>query len=193
MALFFDTETSGLYDFKSPASAPHQPHLVQFAAILDDDEGNIKAVVNYRVNAGQDEEVPEGARNVHGIDLEELRKFGVPLAVACATFSNLRRMTSRIVAHNISFDMNILATQFARLEKDFNIAEGIFCTMKASAFVLKIPNPKGKGENYKWPKLSEAYEHLVDKDGFTGAHDAFADVKACRAVYYKLKELNYAN
>ena len=191
MALFFDTETSGLYDFKAPANASHQPHLVQFAAILDDDEGNIKNVVNFRVNAGQDEEVPDGAKNIHGIDLEEIQKFGIPLVVACATFSNLRKMTSRIVAHNISFDMNILAAQFARLDKDFNIAEGIFCTMKASSFVLKLPNPKGG--DYKWPKLSEAYEHLVDKEGFSGAHDAFADVKACRAVYYKLKELNYAN
>jgi len=190
MPLFFDTETSGFYNTKEPPSSPSQPYLVQFAAILDDEEGNLKAAVNFRVYAGQEEEVPEGAKNVHGINLAELKAYGVPLAVACATFSNLRKMTPRVIAHNIEFDMNVMAAQFSRLDKDFNIIDGVFCTMKAASFVLKLPGKFGK---YKWPKLQEAYSSLVDDDGFKGAHDAFADVKACRAVYYKLKELDHAN
>ena len=63
--------------------------------------------------------------------------------------------------------------------------------MMASSFVLKLPGRFGN--SYKWPKLSEAYETLVDEEGFEGAHDAMADVRACRAVYYKLKELEYAD
>ncbi len=190
MALFFDTETSGFYNFKEPPSHPSQPHLVQFAAILDDEDGNIKAIVNYRVNAGQEDEVPEGAFKVHGIDLKELQTYGLPLAIACATFSNLRRMTPRIVAHNINFDMNVMAAQFARLEKEFNLIDGIFCTMRAATSVLKLPKASG---GFKWPSLKEAYAALVNDAGFEGAHDAFADVKACRAVYYKLKELSHAS
>jgi len=189
MPLFFDCETSGFYDVKAPPDAPQQPHLVQFAAILDDDDKNIKAVVNCRVNSGV-EKIPEGAQEVHGISLEEVQTYGVPVITICSMFANLRKMTTRTVAHNIEFDMNVMAAQFARLKKDFNISEGVFCTMRASSILLKLP---GKFGQYKWPKLSEAYASLVDDEGFEGAHDAFADVKACRAVYYKLKELDYAN
>jgi len=189
MPLFFDTETSGFYDKKAPPNAPQQPYIVQFAAILDDDEGNIKGVVNFRVNSGV-KDIAEGALKVHKITIEETQKYGVSLNVCCAVFSNFRKMSSRVIAHNVEFDMNVMAAQFARLEKDFNIAEGVFCTMRASSFVLKLPGQYGK---FKWPKLSEAYENLIDKEGFAGAHDAFEDVKACRSVYYKLRELGYAD
>jgi DNA polymerase III subunit epsilon len=39
MLLFFDTETTGLPDFRAPSDAPQQPHLVQLACILATDEG----------------------------------------------------------------------------------------------------------------------------------------------------------
>ena len=189
MTLFIDTETSGFYNNKEPPDHPSQPHLVQFAAILDDENQKIKAVINCRVNSGV-EEIAQGAQDVHGISVSEAKAFGLPVMVVCSIFANLRKMTSRVVAHNIEFDMNIMAAQFARIEKPFNISEGVFCTMRASSFVLKLP---GKFGDYKWPKLSEAYNSLVDDKGFEGAHDAFADVKACRRVYYKLEELGYAS
>lgn len=113
----------------------------------------------------------------------------MPIKVVCAAFVNMRKMTDRVVAHNIQFDMNIMAAQFARIGHEFNTSEGIFCTMRASSVVLKLPGRHGQ---FKWPKLIEAYQSLVDEEGFEGAHDAFADVKACRSVYYKLKELGYA-
>ena len=59
-----------------------------------------------------------------------------------------------------------------------------FCTMLNTVEIVKIPGRKG----YKWPKLDEAYRILVDPDGFEGAHDALADVKACRKVFYNLKK-----
>nr|WP_299241463.1 hypothetical protein [uncultured Halomonas sp.] len=36
--LFFDTETTGLPDWKVPSDSEHQPHLVQLAAVLADDD-----------------------------------------------------------------------------------------------------------------------------------------------------------
>jgi len=31
--LFYDTETTGLPDFKAPSDAPHQPRIIQLAVI----------------------------------------------------------------------------------------------------------------------------------------------------------------
>jgi len=190
LPLFIDTETSGLYNMKEPPDHLSQPHLVQFAAILDDEERNVKAIINCRVNSGLEEQVPEGAYKVHGISLAEVQEFGLPIKVVCSILSNLRKMSSRIIAHNIEFDMNVMAAQFSRIDREFDTVSGVFCTMRASSFVLKLPNPRG---GFKWPKLSEAYVSLVEKEGFEGAHDALADVKACREVYYKLEELGYAS
>jgi len=39
--------------------------------------------------------------------------------------------------------------------------------------------------NYKNPSLQEAYRHLFGRN-FVGAHDAMADVRACRDVYFAL-------
>jgi hypothetical protein len=38
MLLFVDTETSGLIDFAQPTDHPSQPHIVQLAALLCDDD-----------------------------------------------------------------------------------------------------------------------------------------------------------
>ena len=55
-----------------------------------------------------------------------------------------------------------------------------FCTMRAMTNVVKIPSPRG----YKWPKLSEAYRFLFNRD-LEGAHDAMADVRACAEIYFE--------
>ena len=34
ITMFFDTETTGLPDWKSPSDAEHQPHMIQFASML---------------------------------------------------------------------------------------------------------------------------------------------------------------
>jgi len=54
-----------------------------------------------------------------------------------------------------------------------------FCTMKAMTGVCKLP---GMYDDYKWPKLTEAYRHCYGKE-MEGAHDALADVRGCAEVY----------
>lgn len=46
MLLFYDSETTGLPLFDQPSEDPRQPHLVQLAAILCDEDGKTKASIN---------------------------------------------------------------------------------------------------------------------------------------------------
>ena len=39
---------------------------------------------------------------------------------------------------------------------------------------------------FKWPNLQEAHQHAFGKP-FDGAHDAMADLRACKDVYFWLK------
>jgi len=101
MILFFDTETTGKADFKAQPHAPHQPRLVQFAALLCDPKGEVVSSVDLVIK-------PE-----------------------------------------------------------------------AMTPICDIPGPYGP----KWPRLQEAHKHVFGKE-FDGAHDALADVIACKNIYF---------
>ena len=193
MPLFFDTETTGFPQDKLPLDDPAQPHIVQIAGILDDEKGNTKASINIIIDADCGP-VPERAYNIHKISEAIYKEFGVSYMVALASFISLVKCTDVIVAHNIAFDLKILKTAYARIDKLESFTSKVqskpqFCTMLATTDVVKIPSSRGKG-GYKWPRLDEAYRVLVNPSGFAGAHDAFEDVKACREVFYSLKKEN---
>jgi hypothetical protein len=56
--------------------------------------------------------------------------------------------------------------------------------MKASTDLCKLPSQFKRG-GYKWPKLQEAYKHFFGEE-FASAHDAMADLRACRRVFFHL-------
>ncbi len=43
MILFYDTETTGLVDDRAPPEAAHQPHFVQLACLLTENDGQERA------------------------------------------------------------------------------------------------------------------------------------------------------
>jgi hypothetical protein len=60
-----------------------------------------------------------------------------------------------------------------------------FCTMKSLTNYLKLPSTRG---GYKWPKLSEAYAALLNKE-LVGAHDAMVDVSGlCEIVQFCVQQ-----
>ena len=189
MFLFFDTETTGFPDDKAPANASKQPHILQLAAVLDGDKQRTYSSINLIINAGCGE-VPPDAAKVHGISKAIYEKFGVSYILALAAFHGLVERADVLVGHNVEFDMKMLKTAYARLGKDEKFTEvaskSQFCTMQSTTDIVKMPGRRG----YKWPKLQEAYKALVNPRGFEGAHDAMADVKACRQIFYALKKGN---
>ena len=175
--LFLDTETSDLPDYRS-GPGRHQPHVVQLAAILVEgqDEQTLSTLIR-----------PEGwtihpeAQATHGISAERAAREGVPIAEAVAAFDALLARSGLAVAHNIKFDRLLLDSEYIRLGRQGRWPR-TFCTMEACTDVLRLPGHRGR---HKWPRLEEAYLHFFGRP-LPGAHDALADVQACRAIYQEL-------
>ena len=64
MILFFDTETTGLVDFKASPASVNQPHLVQLGCILSEDNGEEISRLSLTVKP-EGYEIPDNM--VHGI------------------------------------------------------------------------------------------------------------------------------
>lgn len=184
--LYFDTETTG---FPKASGSPltEQPHIVQLAAILVDDERGEVASLSVIIKP-DGWEIDPGAQEVHGISAEMAESFGVPISTAMLMFSHLTRRADQCVAHNYAFDIKLITYEFERLKAPIVINERErFCTMEATTNLCKLPGRyPGK---FKWPKLIEAHQHFFN-EGFDGAHDALVDVRACHRVHQHLIQNN---
>jgi len=190
--LFFDTETTGLPDWCSPSDAPHQPHVIQAAAILTDEYGHDLAEWQTIIQPGDGAVMAPEALAAHGISLERATAEGVPLADAWRDFSDLVAQANGIVGHNVSLDIRIMRIAGARLNGlKWECPIPHRCTMRMATSILNLP-PTAKmvaaGFNKpKNPNLTECVRFFFDED-HGGAHDALADVKASKRVYFAIKE-----
>lgn len=197
MILFFDTETTGLPEFVRPFGDERQPHLVQIACLLTDDDGTERASVNLIVAPGVP--IPDGASRVHGITDLIADRCGVPSSTALAMWNKLAERADIIVAHNIKFDIALMQIAWARHfgadGPTFEQRHGKrlrFCTMDAAAPIVNLP-PTARmlaaGYNKpKAPRLEEAVSHFFGET-LEGAHDALVDVRACARIYFHMKSM----
>jgi DNA polymerase-3 subunit epsilon len=175
--IFFDTETTDLPDYKSPAG-PHQPHVVQLAAVLVDGSAERSVVTLVQPDGWM---IDPGAQAVHGITPARAQAQGVPIAQAVAQFDELLTKADLAVAHNVRFDRLLMDSEYLRLGRRADWP-ATFCTMQACTDIVRLPGYRG---NYKWPKLDEAFRHFFHRPP-AGAHDALADVRACMAIFEEL-------
>ncbi len=189
MILFFDTETSGLADFNLRASDPSQPHLVQLAAILTTDTGEVMESHNVIIKPNG-WTIPQEVIDVHGITNEIAAQWGIPEDLAISLLWRMIEKSKLMVAHNHTFDKflaRIAARRFGLLTDDKDEwwkALPSFCTMKATTDLCELPG-KFKGK-YKWPKLEEAVRILLKREP-SNAHDALGDVMDCKDLYFWVK------
>ena len=194
IALFYDTETTGLPLFREPSEDPRQPHIVQLAASLVDlQTRNVIASMDVIVRP-MGWEIPDEVAAIHGITTERARAVGVPEPVALKLFVGLYNARKRI-AHNEQFDARIIRIGLKRydvgLDADVWNSGQSECTQLLSTPILKLPPTErmlAAGRNhYKSANLGEAYKHFTGNE-LVGAHNALADVQACMAVYFAIKD-----
>lgn len=191
MKLFFDTETSDGWDFRSTIEAEHQPRLVQLGALVMDDEGKEVACLNAIVK-------PDGwlisdvVTEIHGISQDRADQCGMPLIAVIAMFNNMAKLCDERIAFNIDFDDKVIAREFLMIKRQNTVAQLTkpYCMMRAMTPICKIPKPAHQRYNrddpFKWPKLQEAYQFAFNRS-FENAHDAISDIRATAELYFWLR------
>lgn len=186
----YDTETTGLPDWKNPSDSHHQPHIVQLAAILaDEDTGKVISSLDLIIQP-DGWEIPQEVTDIHGITNEMANEVGVNEADAVALFLQLVGGAKRI-AHNKTFDQRIIRIATKRyfpenVQEQWALKENHDCTMMMAKPIMQM-EPKGR-YGYKSPKLSEAYLYFMGTE-LQDAHSAMADARACLDIYLAMKEL----
>lgn len=194
MILCFDTETTGLPDWGQPSDSAQQPHLVQLAMILLDDDLKERASLSMLIKPEGWVSGPE-ALAAHGITAEVATAYGVPEKMAANLFAQMAYATgATLVGHNVQFDLRIMRIALLRAgytkERLDALKPKSFCTMNASTTIVNLPpTPKMVAAGFKKPKapkLSECIKFFFDEE-LVGAHDALVDVRGCLRVYRHLQ------
>ena len=201
LALFYDTETTGLPDFKAPSEAAYQPHIVQLAALLVDLDTRQTIQSMDVIVRPHGWTIPDEVAAVHGITTEHAADVGIPERLAVEMFMDLWNNRNR-VAHNEQFDARILRIALMRHQGNiFHSPSGksvpdiwkegrAECTARMATPICALPptdKMKAVGRfHHKTPNLGEAYRHFTGND-LQNAHSAMADVLACRDVYFAIK------
>lgn len=197
LALFYDTETTGLPLFKEPSEHPSQPHIVQLGACLVDlDDRRVYSTLDVIIRP-DGWTIPDDVAAIHGITTEMALAVGVPAAEAVGLFIGLWSRASCRIAHNEPFDARLvriaLMRHFTPVEEGAPVLADEWkvgaskCTQQISTPILKLP-PTEKmvraGFNkHKSANLGEAYAHFMGKP-LEGAHSAIVDVRACMDVFF---------
>ncbi|MDR0993559.1 MAG: 3'-5' exonuclease [Verrucomicrobiota bacterium] len=183
---FFDTETTGLpRNWKASLyEVENWPRMVQLAWMMCDEQGNELASASHIIQP-DGYTIPDGAARVHGITTERALAEGRPLREVVREALVHIAGADHIVAHNISFDEKILGAECLRLGLDNPfLKKNMRCTMREATDWCMLPGRNG----YKFPNLGELHRLLFGR-GFSDAHNAFADVRACKAAYYELRRI----
>lgn len=103
-------------------------------------------------------------------------QFGVPIRQVLDEFHGIVNQAKYMVAHNMQFDQNVLGSECLRYGVKFANRPIKVCTMTQQA-----------ARPGRWPSLTDLHKYLFI-EGFGGAHNALADVKACARIFFELKK-----
>ncbi|MBI5255397.1 MAG: 3'-5' exonuclease [Burkholderiales bacterium] len=199
-ALFYDTETTGLPLFSEPSEDPRQPHIVQLAAcLIDIDTRTMIAGMDVIVRP-DGWTIPDEVAQIHGITTEKAIDLGVGENVALSLFLDLWGSAAFRVGHNESFDARIAMKRhlpYAMSDEQANAladtwkAGSAECTARLATPICALPPTEkmkaARRFHSKTPNLQEAFRHFFGRE-FEDSHSANADVQACIAVYFAIKD-----
>lgn len=200
LALFYDTETTGLPLFSEPSEDPRQPHIVQLgAALVDLDTRETLSCIDVIVRPNG-WTIPDEVAAIHGITTEKAQACGVAESVALHMLADLWARAEERIAFNEGFDARIVRIGLKRFAENEALPhadlwkEGAACCVAdlATPLMKMAPTDRmrgaGRGGQFKKPKLSEAYKHFIGKP-LDGAHNAMVDVRACMEVFFAIQDV----
>lgn len=204
LSLFYDFETSGMPLWDQPSDDEGQPHIVQAAAALVDTETR-RTVGSINMIARPDGawEIPDEVVEIHGITTDYAERVGLPEAFIVHCLWCLWEQSEFRAGHNESFDARIMRIALKRFYGEDEIAPGegmaadiwkagkAECTARLASPIMKMAatdKMRAAGRKHaKTPKLTEAFEFFFGVP-MEDAHTAMADVRACEAVYFAIKD-----
>lgn len=180
IALCYDTETTGIPDWKTPSDDPKQPHLVQVGAALVDVTDDCRIISSLNLLVKPDGWIigPE-AVEIHGITTDHALRYGIPEDVAADALYAMAGAADFRIGFCEQFDARLIRIALKRMgadeEADAFKAQPAYCAMRGTQRAIG-------GKNMK---LSEAHATIV---GFpmTDAHSAWGDMLATLALYRAL-------
>lgn len=192
------------------------PRVIQLGYIYYDTSDPSKTkIFDKLIDIDDSIEISESAAKVHNITKESIQAAKptekLTMKEALQQFLDDIEKCDYVVAHNVDFDKNVLLHELEQLENEELKTHGLAlfntftekkqwtCTMKDNIQVCKLQSDKqrnldrylkSKGEPpknyYKFPKLSETYEHYFGYSPNEKAlHKAINDVVLCLRVFVR--------
>lgn len=173
--MVFDTETDGLIQ-NTAVALDKQPRVIEFYGLVIDEKANELEVVHHFMNT--ERPVPEEITKITGYKTEDIKDK--PVFKFCAPkLKEAIEACDRVVAHNASYDCQVMDFNMKRSNMDAIKWPEVICTVELTHHI--------KGHRLK---LADLYQHLFGET-FENAHTASADVRALTRCYLELNRLGY--
>ena len=173
--LFLDTETT---DLLSPVVAriDKQPYVVEVGIVTLND-GKIESVYDELVKLPANVTMPEKATKISGITDKELKSHGISKDEMIEDVTEILKDCDMLVAHNASFDVQVMENEANRKGKKFPWPKRIICTVEETEYL--------KSHRLS---LGDLYEKCFGEKPKGKRHRALDDAKFTAEIYIKLVE-----
>jgi len=182
MSLIIDVETTGLpirnglpYGVNPPyeeLNLYNNARIVQISMMLCNEKLEQIELKDFIIKA---DNFSINNSSFHGITNEISENYGIPFSEIVEVIKLYLPKISRVVAHNLNFDISILYSELYRLNMHSIISDlkskEMICTMKSTKNIVKATNNYG----IKDPSLKELYYFVFNKD-IENAHNSKYDV-----------------
>lgn len=175
-AFIFDTETTGLIPNLS-LKDEHLPEMTEFyGSTVDLDSGEV--VSDYGTLVKPKRSISDEIVAITGID-NDLVRDAPPFAKVADAIQGAILSAPMVIAHNLSFDTDMVALEFARIGKELRWPDLMVCTVEQTV------HRKGYRLN-----LGDLHAELFGEP-HEGAHRAKPDVDALVKVCVQLRKEGY--
>lgn len=178
MTIIFDTETTGLVENRM-LRLERQPYIIEFYACdIDLATGEIKSEFDTMIKPvdakGNQITLEPKITKITGIN-DEMLKDKEPFSAHAQTIFDILEKADLVIAHNLSFDKDMVEIEAQRLRGDVIWPRGL-CTVEQTVCM--------KGFRLT---LSRLHEELFGEP-FAGSHRAKADVAALARCCIELRK-----